>query len=147
MQKAAAGGIGPAAANMTLALRSLEAKTTDPYLAGWRKRVTPTLGHIPVRLITHGAVDRAVNSWIADECGRSTVKNSFAVLVRILEQAERDGLIDRNPARITGWQRQLRPSRGRTGRPSVIGPAQLACAGHARRHTRRQLRRPVPGLG
>jgi integrase len=36
---------------------------------------------------------------------RSTVKNSLAVLVRVLEQALRDGIVDRNPARITGWQR------------------------------------------
>ncbi len=91
---------------MDLALRGLEAKTTDPYMAGWRKRVVPSLGHIPVRMITNGVVDRAVHGWIADECGKSTVKNSIAVLVRVMEQARRDGLIDRNPARITGWQRE-----------------------------------------
>ena len=33
-------------------LARLEAKTTDPYKAGWRKRVVPTLGHIPIRMIT-----------------------------------------------------------------------------------------------
>lgn len=91
---------------MDLALRGLEAKTTDPYKAGWRKRVVPSLGHIPVRMITNGVVDRAVHGWIADECGKSTVKNSIAMLVRVMEQARRDGLIDRNPARITGWQRE-----------------------------------------
>lgn len=116
MKQAAAGGIDPNTAtmklvdygdvNMVLALRGLESKTTDPYLAGWRKRVVPSLGHLPVRMITNGAVDRTVLGWIADECGRSTVKNSLAVLVRVMEQAVRDGLIDRNPARITGWQRQ-----------------------------------------
>jgi len=57
-------------------------------------------------MITNGAVDRAVHSWIADECGKSTVKNSLAILVRVMEQAVRDGIIDRNPARITGWQRE-----------------------------------------
>jgi hypothetical protein len=79
-------------------------KTTHPYLAGWRKRVVPTLGHLPLTMITNGAVDRAVHGWIADECSRSTVKNSVAVLVRVMEQALRDGIIDRNPARVTGWQ-------------------------------------------
>ncbi|AIJ24802.1 tyrosine-type recombinase/integrase [Amycolatopsis methanolica] len=108
-------GVDPAAATQTLAgygdavmplaLRGLESKTTDPYLAGWRKRVVPTLGHIAVRMITNGAVDRAVHGWIADGCGKSTVKNSIAVLVRVMEQAVRDGITDRNPARITGWQR------------------------------------------
>lgn len=116
MQRAAAGGLDPHAAtmslvdygnlNLNLALRGLEDKTKDPYLAGWRKRVVPTLGHIPVGMMTYGAVDRAVHGWIAEECGRSTVKNSLAVLVRIMEQAVRDGLLDRNPARITGWQRE-----------------------------------------
>jgi hypothetical protein len=84
---------------MSIAMRGLEPKTLDPYLAGWRRRVVPTLGHLAVRMITNGAVDRAVNSWIADECSFSTVKNSSAVLVRVLEQAVRDGVIDRNPAR------------------------------------------------
>jgi integrase len=116
MKRAAAAGIDPNTATMTLtdygtenmplALRGLEKKTTDPYLAGWRKRVVPTLGHLGVRMITNGAVDRAVHGWIADECGRSSVKNTIAVLVRVMEQALRDGLIDRNPARITGWQRE-----------------------------------------
>lgn len=116
LRKAAAGGVGPAAAimtlaeygelNMLLALRGLEAKTTDPYRAGWKLRVAPTLGHLPIRMITNGAVDRAVHGWIADEYGKSTVKNSLAILVRVMEQAVRDGIIERNPARITGWQRE-----------------------------------------
>jgi integrase len=93
---------------MTLALRGLEPKTLDPYMAGWRRRVVPTLGHLAVGMVTNGAVDRAVHGWIADECSRSTVKNSLAVLVRVLEQAVRDGVIDRNPARVTGWQHEFR---------------------------------------
>ena len=118
MQLAAAGGTDLAAANMTLreygelnmalALRGLEPKTTDPYLAGWRKRVVPSRGHVPVKIITYGAVGRAVTGWIADECSKSTVKNSLAVLVRVMEQALRDGLIDRNPARVTGWQHEYK---------------------------------------
>jgi integrase len=35
-------------------------------------------------------------------------KNSLAVLVRVMEQALRDGIIDRNPARVTGWQREYK---------------------------------------
>ena len=89
---------------MSLALRGLELKTLDPYLAGWRRRVVPTLGHLLVRMIANGAVDRAVHSWIADECSRSTVKNSIAILVRVMEQAVRDGIVDRNPAKVAGWQ-------------------------------------------
>lgn len=118
MKRAAAGGVAPDVATMTLAdygdsamkfaLRGLENKTSDPYLTGWRQRVVPMLGHLPVRMITNGAVDRAVHNWIAEGCGKSSVKNTVAVLVRVMEQAVRDGIIDRNPARVTGWQSAYR---------------------------------------
>ncbi|MFF6961714.1 hypothetical protein [Streptomyces sp. NPDC008317] len=93
----AARGIDPAASaqtlaeygntHMQLALRGLEPKTTDPYRAGWRLRVVPALGHLPVTMITNGAVDRTTYAWIADGEGRSTVKNTLAVLIRVMEQA------------------------------------------------------------
>jgi hypothetical protein len=100
LREAAAGGLDPTIAlmnladygdrNMQLALRGLQTKTTDPYRAGWTKRVVPSLGHLPVRMISYGAVDRAIVGWIDDGCGRSTVKNSLAILVRVMEQAVRD---------------------------------------------------------
>jgi integrase len=118
MRKAASRGITPATATLTLAeygdevwdlaMRGLESKTLDPYRAGWRLRVVPTLGHLPVQVIGNGLVDRAVYGWIADECGRSTVKNSLAVLVRVMEQAVRDGVVNINPARVTGWQQEYK---------------------------------------
>lgn len=130
MQRAALGGVDPTAATMrlaeygnavmTLATRGLERKTLDPYLAGWRKRVVPTLGHIPVRMVTNGAVDRAVYGWIADECGRSTVKNSIAILVRVMEQAVRDGIRDGNPARVTGWQREYQLAEDELDDPRLL---------------------------
>ncbi|MFE7449853.1 hypothetical protein [Streptomyces griseus] len=89
-------------ANMDLVLRGLELKTLAPYLSGWRMRVVPALGHLAVRMITNGAIDRTVQNWIADELSRSTVKNTIAVLVRVMEQAVRDGNIKLNPARVTG---------------------------------------------
>lgn len=92
-------------ANMDLALRGLEKKSTDPYKAGWRKRVVPTLGHLSVAMLTNGAVDRAVVGWIGEGVGKSSVKNSLAVLVRVMEQAVRDGLRETNPARVRGWQK------------------------------------------
>ncbi|GAA4110822.1 hypothetical protein [Streptomyces hundungensis] len=33
------------------------------------------------------------------------MKNTIAVLVRVMEQAVRDGIIKVNPARVTGWQK------------------------------------------
>jgi len=120
MHRAAANGVDPNAALMTLAeygelnlklaLRGLEGKTTDPYLAGWRKRIKPTLGHLPLSMITHGVVYRAVmdteTGWIAAGCGKSTIKNTLAMLVRIMELAVRDELRSSNPARLNGWQRE-----------------------------------------
>lgn len=74
-------------------------------LAGWRKRVVPALGHIPVSMITNGAIDRAIVGWISGGAGKSTVKNSLAVLVRVMEQAKRDNLRTDNPAQVRGWQK------------------------------------------
>jgi integrase len=130
MIRAAQGGIDPKAATqclseygqavMPLAIRGLERKTLDPYRAGWRLRVVPTLGHIPVRMITNGVVDRAVYGWIEDECSRSTVKNSLAILVRVLEQAVRDGIVDRNVARVSGWQREYQKAQDELDDPRSL---------------------------
>ncbi|WP_329620141.1 site-specific integrase [Streptomyces sp. NBC_01255] len=110
--------------NMELALRGLELKTRDPYLSGWRVRVVPALGHLPVRMITNGAIDRTVQNWIADEHGRSTVKNTIAVLVRVMEQAVRDGIIKVNPARVTGWQKLYKQAED-----ELLDPRALALPG------------------
>ena len=130
LQQLAHDGVSPATATMTLAeygesvmplaLRGLESKTLDPYLAGWRRRIVPTLGHLAIRMITNGAVDRAVHAWIADEHSRSTVKNSLAVLVRVLDQAVRDGVIDRNVAHVTGWQHQFRKGEDELDNPRAL---------------------------
>lgn len=88
------------------AMRGLETLTMSPYQAGWRLRVVPSIGHVLVREVTRRVVDRALQCWIADECGLSTVKNSLAVLIRVLEQAVRDEVLDANPARVAGWQQE-----------------------------------------
>ncbi|WP_432040667.1 site-specific integrase [Streptomyces cucumeris] len=106
--------------NMRLALRGLEPKTTDPYLSGWKLRVTPALGHLPLTQITHGAVDRCVYAWIADGEGKSTVKNTLAVLVRVMDQALRDGLVEVNPARIRGWQWQYQQAEDELDDPRAL---------------------------
>jgi hypothetical protein len=49
-------------------------------------------------MITAGLVDRAIDEW-ERQYGRSTVKNSVAALVLGLDEAVRDGLIPRNPAK------------------------------------------------
>jgi integrase len=96
--------------------------TYDPYSAGLRRRVVPTLGHLPVALITAGLVDRAIDRW-ETEYGRSTVKNTVAVLVLVLDEAVRDGIIVRNPAKDRARRRTI----GRTAPSSEPGsPRDLA---------------------
>ncbi|MEU6172404.1 hypothetical protein ABZ832_10770 [Streptantibioticus parmotrematis] len=122
-------------ANMKLALRGLQPKTTDPYLAGWKLRVVPSLGHLPVPAVTNGAVDRSVYGWIADGEGRSTVKNTLAVLVRVMQQAVRDGLTDVNPARVVGWQSQYKQAQDELDDPRALALRDFA-----------QLQRPAGAL-
>ena len=79
--------------------RSIDNSSTyDPYSAGLRLRVLPTLGHLPVEMISAGLIDRAIDRW-EDDYGRSTVKNTVAALVLVLDEAVRDGLLERNPAK------------------------------------------------
>lgn len=129
-------GVSPATAELTLseygdsvmrlAMRGLDPKTLDPYMAGWRKLVVPSIGHIKVRLLKNGLVDRAVSSWISDGVGRSRVKNALAALVRIAEQAVRDGLLDQNPCRVFGWQKMYAKTAAEINNPrlGVQGPVQ-----------------------
>lgn len=67
-----------------------------------------------------------------------------AALVRIMEQAVRDGIIDRNPARLTGWQREYQRAEDALDDPRALAlpdwPAlvELAAALVARSHDRYQ---------
>jgi len=80
--------------------------TYDPYVAGLRRRVLPTLGHLPVSLISAGLVNRAIDDW-EQHYGRSTVKNTVAALVLVLDEAVRDGIIVRNPAKDPARRRTV----------------------------------------
>ncbi|MEV7124031.1 hypothetical protein [Kitasatospora griseola] len=101
-------------------LAGLESTTHSPYLAGLRLRILPDLGHLPVGLITTGMIQDAVYAWIADGCGRSTVKSTLAMLHRILRQAVADGLIANEPARVTGWQHELRQAEDELLEPRAL---------------------------
>lgn len=92
--------------------------TYDPYSAGLSRRVLPLLGHVPVTMITAGLVDRAIDEW-EKQYSRSTVKNSVAALVLVLDEAVRDGVIMRNPAK----DRARRKTVGRSFGNSDTEPA------------------------
>ncbi|MFC1443058.1 site-specific integrase [Streptacidiphilus sp. N1-10] len=118
MKRAASQGITPLTFNMTLAeygdsvwnlaMRGLEHNSVALYEQGWRLRVLPAMGHLKVTAITNGVTDRVLCTWVDDEVGRSTIKNTLAGLVRVMEQAVRDGLITHNPSHMAGWQRVYR---------------------------------------
>ncbi|WP_294181157.1 site-specific integrase [uncultured Schumannella sp.] len=72
--------------------------TADTYGHGLRLRVLPALGHLPVTQITAGIIDRTIDEW-EKRHGASTIKNTIAPLVRVLDEAVRDGLLTINPAK------------------------------------------------
>ena len=89
--------------------------TLDLYSAGLRRRVLPALGHLPVSMMTTGLIDRAIDQWEA-AYGRSTVKNTIAALVLVLDEAVRDGLLIRNPAKDRARRRCV----GRSDLPKTV---------------------------
>lgn len=72
--------------------------TVDGYKVGLRLRVLPSLGHLPISQITAGMIDRTIDEW-EKHCSASTIKNTIAPLVRVLDEAVRDDIIPSNPAR------------------------------------------------
>lgn len=72
--------------------------TADGYKVGLRLRVLPALGHLPLSQITAGMIDRTIDEW-EKRHSASTIKNTIAPLVRILDEAVRDDLIPSNPGR------------------------------------------------
>jgi len=84
--------------------------TLDPYSAGLRLRVLPAMGHLPVGMMTAGLIDRAIDRWEID-CGTSTVKNTVAALVLVLDEAVRDGVLARNPAKDRARRKKVGRSR------------------------------------
>lgn len=106
LETAAATGIDPGQSLATFVAtisdrwaRAIDPSSTyDPYSAGLRLRVLPKLRHFPIGMITAGLIDRAIDDWELLH-GKSTVKNTVAALVLVLDEAVRDGLLVRNPAK------------------------------------------------
>jgi integrase len=98
-------------------LRGIDSSSTgDPYRAGMSRRVIPTFGHIPVRMVTAGLVDRVVDGWEGQH-STSTLKCTLAALTRLLDEAVRDGVIATNPARS-----RARRSWSRRGAGGIASP-------------------------
>ncbi|MGV8856934.1 tyrosine-type recombinase/integrase [Rhodoglobus sp.] len=81
--------------------------TAAGYRVGLRLRVVPALGHLPICRISTGIIDRTIDRW-EESCSSSTIKQSVAALTRILDEAVRDEVVDRNPARARA--RRTRPT-------------------------------------
>ena len=103
--------------------RSIDPTSTlDPYSAGLRLRVLPAVGHLPVGMLTAGLIDRAIDRWEV-EFGSSTVKNTISALVLVLDEAVRDDLLARNPAKNRARRRTVGRSNGAA---DVANPRDLA---------------------
>ena len=96
--------------------------TAELYEAGLRLRVLPTLGHIKVARLTAGMIDRTIDGW-ETEHSASTIKNSIAPLVRVLDEAVRDDIITINPAKAA-WS---------SNRPKAVAPATFPSSTHSNR--------------
>ena len=91
--------------------------TADGYKVGLRLRVLPALGHLPLSQITAGMIDRTIDDWEKAH-SPSTIKNTIAPLVRVLDEAVRDDVLASNPARNR--------SRRSLGKSALIIPAEQA---------------------
>jgi integrase len=72
-------------------------------------------------MLTAGLIDRAIDRW-EEQYSASTVKNTVAALVLVLDEAVRDELLRRNPAK----DRARRKTVGRTAPVEVVNPRDLA---------------------
>lgn len=72
--------------------------TADGYSSGLKLRVLPAPGHLPLTSVTAGMIDRTIDGWEVQHSA-STIKNTIAPLVRILDEAVLDDLLTANPAR------------------------------------------------
>ena len=91
--------------------------TADGYRVGLRLRVLPALGHLPLSQITAGMIDRTIDDWEKAH-SPSTIKNTIAPLVRVLDEAVRDDVLASNPARNR--------SRRSFGKSALIVPVEQA---------------------
>ncbi|MEV4283220.1 hypothetical protein AB0J56_46180 [Actinoplanes xinjiangensis] len=125
MVKTANGGISPATATQRLA------DYGNDVIAGHVRTGAQDPRSVPRRMALagcahsrphpdaddhNGVVDRAFYAWLADECSRSTVKNTLA----ILERAVRDGVVDRNVARVSGWQHEYQQAEDELDDPRTL---------------------------
>jgi integrase len=111
-------------------LRGIDMTSTAAvYQAGLRLRVLPSLGHIHLRSITAGIVDRTIDYWELTHSA-STLKNTIAVLTRLLDEAVRDEVIVRNPARDRASRRCHAKGHLQHVNP-VPGPADIERIGKA----------------
>lgn len=77
------------------------------------------LGHLRIRDITAGIIDRAIDAW-EPQLSRSTLKNTLAAFTRVLDEAVRDEVITRNPTRDPADRRYR--SSGNERRPHLSLP-------------------------
>ncbi|WP_246054653.1 tyrosine-type recombinase/integrase [Klugiella xanthotipulae] len=94
--------------------------TGETYGIGLKLRVLPALGHLPVMQITAGIIDRTIDEW-EQRYGASTIKNSIAPLVRVLDEAVRDGMLTINPAKNRA-KRSLNRNAFRTQPAEQVSP-------------------------
>lgn len=93
--------------------RTLRPRTLAGYASIIERHLIPALGRIPLRRLQPGDVEAYLNGVIEKRLTPRTAQYHHAVLRRALGQAERWGLLSRNPARLVTaprpQRREVRP--------------------------------------
>lgn len=78
----------------------LAPRTAEGYERQVRLRLVPMLGHVQLRKLTPGVVEDALGKLQAQGLAPWTIRATRTALSRALRDAVRDGLVDRNVARL-----------------------------------------------
>ena len=89
--------------------KSVRPRTLTRYELDVRRHIKPVLGNIKLTKLTPRLVQNLLNQKLEEGLSPASVRHLRAVLSRSLGQAERWGLIARNPARLVSSPRQKRP--------------------------------------
>lgn len=100
---------------------SVERSTIDGYRSKL-KHIKRHLGNVPLTALTATRVQTLVNAMNKDGYSSSTVRKAYMLLHAGLEQAERDGLIKKNPCQ----RRAVRLPKAGYKRPNALDEVQRA---------------------
>jgi hypothetical protein len=92
---------------------TLKPKTLASYESLLRSRIVPAFGRHPVGALKPSEIQAWVGAMVADGVSASRIRQAVVVLRQILDAAQRDRLIGRNPPapiKCRGWSNARPPT-------------------------------------